>query len=84
MFKYLILISINLLIFAGLSSSAAAAEAELGEVVVTASRIDERAFDAKADVRVITAEDIEENRFADLAEALSSLNGRHLRQRRWL
>ncbi len=46
MFKYLILISINLLIFAGLSSSAAAAEAELGEVVVTASRIDERAFDA--------------------------------------
>ncbi|WP_307756047.1 TonB-dependent receptor domain-containing protein [uncultured Cloacibacillus sp.] len=75
MFKYLILISINLLILTGLSSSAAAAEAELGEVVVTASRIDERAFDAKADVRVITAEDIEENRFADLAEALSSLNG---------
>ncbi|MCD8163609.1 MAG: TonB-dependent receptor plug domain-containing protein [Synergistaceae bacterium] len=44
-------------------------------MVVTASRIDERAFDAKADVRVITVEDIEENRFANIAEALSSLNG---------
>ena len=75
MLKKMCSVFLSFFILAGLSSSAVAAEAELGEVVVTASRIDERAFDAKADVRVITAEDIEENHFADLAEALSSLNG---------
>ncbi|MDO5116657.1 MAG: TonB-dependent receptor [Synergistaceae bacterium] len=75
MYEKAFLLLLSLFILGGAAAAASAADAEIDEVVVTASRIDERAFDAKADIRVITAEDIELNRFSDLSEALSSLNG---------
>ena len=62
------------------SGTALAAEADdeatdLGETVVTAERIPTTAMSTPADVAVITAEDIEANHYADVAEALNHVPG---------
>ena len=62
------------------SGTALAAEADdeatdLGETVVTAERIPTTAMSTPADVAVITAEDIEANHYADVAEALNHVDG---------
>jgi len=45
------------------------------EVVVTAERMPSKVMSTPADVTVITAEDIEAHHYADVAEALSNVNG---------
>ncbi len=47
----------------------------LEDVVVTAERIPTKRMDTPANVAVITAEEIEDNHYADVAEALSHVNG---------
>ena len=62
---------------AGTSSAAAAEEdaTDLGETVVTAERVPTENMNTPADVEVVTAEDIEANHYADVAEALNHVNG---------
>lgn len=47
----------------------------LEDVVVTAERIPTKRMDTPANVSVITAEEIEDNHYKDVAEALSHING---------
>ena len=47
----------------------------LEDIVVTAERIPTKKMDTPANVSVITAEEIEDNHYADVAEALSHVNG---------
>lgn len=50
-------------------------EYKLDDVVVTAERIPTAKMDTPANVTVITAREIEENHYSDMAEALSHVNG---------
>jgi vitamin B12 transporter len=50
-------------------------EYKLDDVVVTAERIPTAKMDTPANVTVITAKEIEENHYSDVAEALSHVNG---------
>lgn len=47
----------------------------LGELVVTASRVEQKAFDTQADVTVITREDLEKKHYTDLGDALKDVPG---------
>lgn len=47
----------------------------LEDIVVTAERIPTKKMDTPANVSVITAEEIEDNHYADVTEALSHING---------
>ena len=45
-------------------------EYALDTMVVTASRVEQKAFDTQADVTVITREDLEKKHYTDLGDAL--------------
>ena len=47
----------------------------LGELIVTASRVEQKAFDTQADVTVITREDLEKKHYTDLGDALKDVPG---------
>ena len=47
----------------------------LNEVVVTASRTPEKKIDSNADVAVVTAKEIEEKHFDDVAQAVKNVPG---------
>ena len=50
----------------------------LDEMVVTASRIEQKEFDTQADVTVITRKDLEEKHYTDLGDALKDVPGVNL------
>lgn len=50
-------------------------EYALDTMVVTASRVEQKAFDTQADVTVITREDLEKKHYTDLGDALKDVPG---------
>lgn len=50
-------------------------EYALDTMVVTATRVEQKAFDTQADITVITREDLEKKHYTDLGDALKDVPG---------
>lgn len=71
---------LSLSILAASGAAMANEKANLGTTVVTASGFEQKITDAPASISVISQEDLQQNRFANLAQALDSVEGIDIRQ----
>lgn len=62
-------------VWGGTALAADVEEFALDELVVTASRTEQKAFDTQADITVITREDLEKKHYTDLGDALKDVPG---------
>lgn len=73
--KKTVLTSLCVALLTGTGAMAMGPAYELSPVVVTASRVEEKAFDAPANVSVVTAKEIKDRHYTDLGDALNNVPG---------